>query len=205
MFAQEPPGLASQGISRRQLLRAAGVVSGLVAVTGAIELRTAARASALTQDLWGFCSYCRSMYYGYTASRGYGFCHATGGPHDHTSSSYNYIFSTAGGGQEGWRWCTKCCVLFYGGSSGDGGVCTYDLGSHTGGVSNYRVYYEPYTGTGLYQSGWHWCTSCAALVWNTNGAYYTECPGTWHYHTRGTRIYDGKLPDNGPSTIPGRE
>lgn len=204
-FSPVPQGDA--GMSRRQLLKSAGIVSGLVAVAGAVELTSAVQASAATQDLWGFCSYCRCMYYGYTASRGYGTCSATGGAHDHTTDSYNYHFSTTGGGQSGWRWCNKCCVMFYAGSGTTGGVCAYDGSHHTASSTsyNYHVYYEPYTGSApLYQSGWHWCTSCAALVWNTNGSYYVECQATGHYHTRGSRIYDGELPLDGPTHIPGR-
>jgi len=179
-------------VSRRQLLKAGAIVSGLVAVAGAADLGSAARASAQSQDLWTFCAFCRCMYYGYTASRGYGTCSASGGAHDYTGASLNYIFDVnGGGGQSGWRWCNKCCVMFYGGSGTTGGVCAYDGASHTGSSYNYHVYYEPdHRPVGAYQEGWRYCTSCAALAWKTNGSFYVECPATGHYHTLGSRTYD---------------
>ncbi len=184
------PGRSEAGVSRRDVIKWAGTLTGMAALAGAGLLQTASGAAAVTQDSWHFCSDCKGMYYPSFTSDGICPVVRPYGPHEE-STSYNYYFENTGDGQAGWRWCNKCRMMFYGGSTAKGGVCPADSKAHDGTHSyDYHVWWTgDHPSVGEMQTGWHWCTSCAALVWQTVSQYPSECPATNDYHTRGSRVY----------------
>jgi len=78
------------------------------------------------QPGWRWCSKCQSLFYGENTAS---VC-PSGGSHVN-ANSYNYALDFGGdgtaappGAQGGWRWCSKCQGLFYGGlGEPTGGVC----------------------------------------------------------------------------------
>ena len=96
------------------------------------------------QQGWTWCSKCQGLFYGSNVGSS---CPA-GGTHVNTGS-FNYALDFGGdgtappqGAQPGWRWCSKCQGLFYGGlGSARMGVCPAG-GTHVNTASyNYFLFY----------------------------------------------------------------
>ena len=80
------------------------------------------------QSNWQWCRKCQGLAYAGNPQQGR--CPgADGGQHDHTGS-WDYVLmhdQTLAGGQNNWRWCTKCQGLAF---AGNPGVCPADGGQH---------------------------------------------------------------------------
>jgi hypothetical protein len=113
------------------------------------------------QPNWRWCDQCQSLFWGGNG----GTCWATKGAHKAGSStSYDIYFGVAdpsapaSNPQPDWRYCNRCCMLYFQGASGSSnGVCSAPLGNsianpggytttaHTAGSStNYDI---PWNGT----------------------------------------------------------
>jgi hypothetical protein len=180
------------GMSRRGLLRAAGVTGLAVATTGAWTLGSAGPASA-AQPEWFWCDVCQGLYFMGGQMEGdvplNGVCpnfYNPRGPHgapDTEQFEYSLKFNVDGGrGQSGWAYCMWCRGLFFArnGHSAPSGKCP---GSYTGlghlppFGSNYRIEYE---NGGRDRPGgqnqWAWCHLCEGMWFNGNGDR-GYCPG----------------------------
>lgn len=95
------------------------------------------------QPNWRWCGKCEGMFYGGNAlpTR----CPADNGQHDgNQSGNYSLRLQSQpmNGGQNGWRWCSKCQGLFYSGATTSAGVCPVS-GQHDGQTSSdYRMHYD---------------------------------------------------------------
>ena len=131
------------------------------------------------QDDWRWCNKCQSIFYGggVAISR----C-PTGGAHSTPaqSGSFNYsitfnALSTANQ-QDGWRWCSACQNLFYGGGLASshctaGGTHTAPLQSGSGDYS--LAHTVP--GDAQHQTDWRWCSKCQSLFYG-GGVAASSCP-----------------------------
>jgi hypothetical protein len=113
--------------------------------------------------------------------------------HDGSASSDYWLSLNAvsGAGQSNWRFCDKCCGLFFAGNATPG-ACPAG-GNHDGSQSgNYAL---PSSGAG--QSNWQWCNKCQGLAFagnNTPGV----CPaGGLHDHGGSNNyvLYTGSGPN----------
>jgi CubicO group peptidase (beta-lactamase class C family) len=106
-----------------------------------------------SQSNWRWCNKCQALSFGGSASAGK--CSA-GGMHDHTGSG-DYILAIRGDGavpqdsQDNWRWCKKCQVLAYVGSSSAGACGAGGLHDHEG-SGNYILGYVVGADTVLYEA-----------------------------------------------------
>jgi len=87
--------------------------------------------------------------------------------------------------QAGWRWCSRCQVLWYAMYNNSTGVCA------AGGGHNYQGsghYHSPlHSGTGCNgQSGWKWCCRCMAMFY---GAAVSVCPAGGAHDQSGSGDY----------------
>jgi hypothetical protein len=117
------------------------------------------------QGWWQWCSKCQ----GVTLASG-GRCH-DGEPHQAGGvDNYNLVFGTTPPGhQEGWRLCTKCNQLCFG---GDPGVCwAGGEHDHTGALT-YSIAHDAVPDGA--QPGWRWCSKCQLLSYT--GFSVGPCP-----------------------------
>jgi len=87
--------------------------------------------------------------------------------------------------QAGWRWCSRCQVLWYALYNNSTGVCA------AGGGHNFQgsgQYHSPlHSGTGCNgQSGWKWCCRCMAMFY---GAAVSVCPAGGAHDQSGSGDY----------------
>ncbi|MFE5819939.1 hypothetical protein ACFQ6S_41860 [Streptomyces sp. NPDC056479] len=92
------------------------------------------------QEHWRFCGKCMSVFYnGDSANRG---ACPGGGPTKHQPAGYQFFLPHAehdrAAGQDSWRYCTKCHVLFFAGYDPDLGVCRAG-GGHLAQGFNFRL------------------------------------------------------------------
>ncbi len=106
-----------------------------------------------SQANWRWCNKCQALSFGGSPSPGK--CSA-GGMHDHVGSG-NYVLALRGSGtvpqdsQANWRWCNKCQVLAYAGSSSAGACGAGGLHDHTG-SGDYILGYVVGADTVLYEA-----------------------------------------------------
>lgn len=78
---------------------------------------------------WYKCADCKGLFFG--ARKGH--CPASKTGHRTTGADYKVHTCNAQGGQDGWRWCHKCEIMFF--SLNPGSVCPAG-GAHDGGQSS---------------------------------------------------------------------
>lgn len=151
---------------------------------------------------WKLCVKCNSVYYGpaETTSR----C-AAGGTHEHENNSYSYKMlyncdSPAEHMQVGWKYCTKCNVIFWctvggtvirqcpAGSENNGYV-------HTSDQNSYFLLTQSVNDFGSIQGGWRYCGQCTNLFYS-GGNQSLSC--TCAPQHDGTVSYNYYLPYNLP-------
>jgi hypothetical protein len=198
---------AIDGISRRNVLRG-GLVGGVgLATVGAVSGVLTGTAKASTpnpQGDWGWCQYCATMWY--TPNRSSSFCMGPEAPLSHHavgSGSYNYYQvnnqstdTPTGNPQSDWNWCGYCQGLFWGGATGNQGVCGgNNLSFHVSGGTNYDLWHgkNPTTGEQAY---WRWCGNCYLLYYQgPSGTTAGSCPaldvgGPVHHVAGSGTVYD---------------
>ena len=130
-----------------------------------------------TQRDWRYCNKCHGLYF---KPNGDGKCPA-GGSHSSTSSG-NYVLCmdvspinamgpkqssvppNATGWQGGWRYCSKCGVLFMGTNQASSKCPASSSGKHAASGGTYWVLINnSVNGNGLGQVGWRWCANCQGL------------------------------------------
>jgi hypothetical protein len=182
----------SSGLSRRSLLRG-GVVAGASVLAVGAGLAVSGEASATTwifQAGWRWCSKCRGLFYALNGTMGR--CPGGGG-HDETlngqPASFHYaIWGLEPGGsdsptqifQPGWRWCSKCQGLAFGGNGGPGWCPAGQRHNHAGSL-NYHIFHDvlPFPNE---QVDWRWCPQCQGLFYGPHQGS-SWCPvnsGTRH-------------------------
>jgi hypothetical protein len=136
--------------------------------------------SVLRQEGWKWCSKCQGLYYSGKPSSGSvgGKCPASGTHTDGGSANYILVLNTNVPGQAGWRWCSKCQGLFFGGNPGS--KCPAgEAHSDTGG-GNYVLAHNSPDAPG--QANWRWCKKCQGLFFAGNPG--SKCPaGATHSKT----------------------
>lgn len=91
--------------------------------------------------------------------------------------------------QGGWRWCSKCAVLFYGYNE-PASVCPAG-GTHVlvSAAYSYDIPVGVTAGTLNPQSGWKWCSKCQGIYYSPYAAA-SVCPaGGTHSTLTGTDAY----------------
>jgi len=180
-------GFSSTALSRRGLLKAAGLSAGLVTV-GATLGAGAADAAVTVQSGWRYCSYCHGLWW---PSSGHNVCFGRAGGHSRGSWSYkmyayDYSLGSSYGWQPGWYWCSRCGLMHYG--SGTSGYCAAG-GSHTSsGSAQYGMAHEGFTTLDSYpyQFGWRYCVGCRGIWWPSGAdgscpAYGVHYPSGYDY------------------------
>jgi hypothetical protein len=94
----------------------------------------------------------------------------------------NYIGSNAPG-QKGWRLCSRCQGLFFGGNAGS--VCPSAAGGHVAASGDYVLL--PYKLNAPGQSGWKWCGKCQELYFSRTAG--STCPSGGQHATPGAGHY----------------
>ena len=134
--------------------------------------------SADGQPDWKRCSKCFGLFWSLTSKGG---C-PCGDAHDGSSSGL-YFLPASGAlnslppsgidGQAGWKYCTQCQGLFYGGNNL--GVCPVPQGHIlTPGTENYVLLQTGSAQAGsTEQPGWNWCNKCQGLFYPGQGVW---CP-----------------------------
>lgn len=98
---------------------------------------------------------------------GGGHCAVTGGAHD-ASESVNYVLPYSAdalsvpGGQDQWRWCSKCHCLVYSAPGSSGDCAAGDKHDPTA-SNNYAVVHEDAHVPAGAQREWKYCSKCAVL------------------------------------------
>jgi len=176
---------AFDGISRRSVLRGGLLAGAGVATVGAMSVvltGTANAAAPNPQPGWGYCIYCRIMWW-VKGQPNIGCPGNLGGNHAVAAGYYNYeLYNNISGlnnksnPQPGWRWCKNCHGLFWGGKSGHC-YAAYNIGPHVAGSGTSYDTYWNLGGHSDPQPNWRWCQNCSLLYWQ--GASGTEagyCP-----------------------------
>jgi hypothetical protein len=98
---------------------------------------------------------------------------------------HDYKLPRPAGGQDGWRWCSKCQGLFFGG--GGPSVCPRDGQPHDNtGLEVYRIVVGSTNYPG--EPGWKWCGKCGALF-SSSGLSKCPVPPAGSAHTSGGGDY----------------
>ena len=133
------------------------------------------------QQNWRWCHKCQGLFY---KPNGVGVCKAGPGGHSSTGSA-NYTLSVdvspvnasgtpqsavppkATGWQGGWRYCSKCGLLWMGLNSGSD--CPKGGNHSSSGSGNYYLSINnTASNSGLGQVGWKWCNKCQGLWMGLN-------------------------------------
>ena len=143
---------------------------------GAINFQAIA---IVREDGWSHCSRCRGLWW--SAGKSTGICPAGGSHSKAGSGSYSVTTDSPAfhtivpgmfQGQENWRWCEKCQVLFFGSSPTTGRCPAKSTGGHTAGAGVYSLAMDMPAAEG--QSGWRRCKQCEGLFFAVNQA--GRCP-----------------------------
>lgn len=130
------------------------------------------------QDGWYWCNKCQGLIFQSSPFSPPPPC-PKGGSHDATGSG-GYLVNNndpSDPGQHGWRWCNKCCALWY--SGGGAGFCAAGGGHSDVGSGDYSLSQNitvPNT-----QSGWRWCNKCQMLTF-AGGSQLGTCPKDHQVH-----------------------
>lgn len=96
--------------------------------------------------------------------------------------------------QDGWRWCSKCQGLFFGGlpnAGSAGGICPFDRQPHSQAGSASYILNCQSVGAGS-QPGWRWCAKCQGLFFSLNPG--SNCPaGGTHLKSGGDYFLTQKV------------
>jgi hypothetical protein len=117
---------------------------------------------------WRWCSRCQGLFY--NGGSDIGRCAATKGPHSTTGSTKVYRLARIGDsmvGEKGWKWCSVCQGLFYGGDA-TAGVCLGGGGHDRSDSTEYVLAYG--SAAGNIESDWRWCKSCELLYFGGAGS-----------------------------------
>jgi hypothetical protein len=184
--------IGSSGLSRRGLLRG-GVVAGASVLAIGAGLAVASEASAATwifQAGWRWCAKCKGLFYRLNGTTGR--CPGGGG-HDESVSSHYAIWGLEPGApdsptpvfQPGWRWCSKCQGLAFGGNGAPGWCPAGQRHNHAGSL-NYHIFHDvqpiPFE-----QVDWRWCSQCQGLFYGPHQG------SSWCPVNRGTRHVIGSV------------
>ncbi len=94
----------------------------------------------------------------------------------------------AAAAQSNWKFCRRCCGLWFSGNNTRGGCPAgnlFDGGHHLDGSGNYVLKVQADGGAG--QDGWRWCAQCQGLYFGLNAgqgicpADASLTPGPGHY------------------------
>ena len=127
------------------------------------------REDAHHQRAWRCCGKCGAMFW--EPARADSRCPADQGLHDRAQDPINAreFFLPFGLPpddlhQSHWRFCVKCCGMFWDGDPHFKGVCPRDGRPHEGRGNDFVLAHNPGGGDGLAQDGWRFCESCFGLV-----------------------------------------
>lgn len=102
--------------------------------------------------------------------------------------------------QEGWRWCWRCQVMFYGTNAGGQGRCP---GNGGGGHDAYysNRYFTRVEGElpSPQENGWRWCRNCMGLFYSAGARNAGLCPNGGAHDSYGSFLYAAILGEDGPS------
>ena len=145
------------------------------------------------QKKWARCQYCNMMFFnGYHEK---GACPAS--DHGHRSvpgdfTNYHLVYDdSTGPGQGDWRFCRKCCVLFFNGYPQKGN-CALDNGSHEAAGYNFFLYHDrrPMLDE---EDRWRFCDKCFSLFYNASDARETSvCPAGGRHNKAGYMFVVGR-------------
>jgi len=141
----------------------------------------------LSQSWCRQCSRCFSVFFEGDNNRA-GVC--IGGTGHSATSKYLSVYFAGKGfiGQENWRFCFKCEVLFFNGHPTKG-FCPADAGWHNShGSENHLV--EITTDRSLSDwFGWRWCHKCEQLFFCPDEKGVTACPTGGMHSKDGSGFY----------------
>jgi len=169
----EPQGIHS--VSRRGILRGALLAGAGVATVGAVSAGLPGTANAATPDPqvgWGFCYQCNAMFW--VAQQGSSWCAGSrDNRHAFGQGGYNYGLPNSETGlssqtnpQAGWRYCTLCRSLCWGGNGRPCAGNDYGHGYHSPGATIYDLYFGiGVNSTSQPQAGWRYCGLCSLLYY----------------------------------------
>jgi hypothetical protein len=87
--------------------------------------------------------------------------------------------AAAPGGQDEWRYCSRCKGMYYNGQQAGNGVCPAG-GAHNPNLSgNYFLLHDYPPDPGKAQNGWAYCRKCHGLAW---GGAIGVCPAPGRGH-----------------------
>jgi hypothetical protein len=181
--------------SRRDFHRLTVSLLSLSAGLGFFAVHTRqATAGPAVQKEWARCQYCNTMFFnGYPEK---GRCPAS--DHGHRSvrgdfTNYHLVFDdSTGPGQGDWRFCSKCCALFFNGYAAKGN-CAVDNGPHEAAGYNFFLYHDrpPMLDE---EDRWRFCEKCFALFYNAVEAKETSvCPGGGRHKMAGFMFIVGRI------------
>ena len=136
-----------------------------------------------TQDNWRWCHQCQGLFFAGNPSQG---CCPNagilGGSHSfRDSGNYKLVHNTPSGGQNNWRWCSRCQGMFFAGNSL--GRCQAGGMHSSAGSGDYTLFQD--TGSG--QDNWHWCNKCQGLFFA--GRSSGNCPAGGAHDQTGSGNY----------------
>jgi hypothetical protein len=150
--------------------------------SGSYDLRT----SGAGQSDWFPCTKCLCLFFAGSRDSNLGLC-AAGGAHekwDNGNPNSNFVLSTSGAGQSGWKWCNKCQCLFFGDPIHDPNACV----AHTHNDIGSGDYFLETSGGG--QSDWRYCSKCQGLFFaGTPGSNLGVCPAGGNHTDSGSADY----------------
>ncbi|QFZ19162.1 hypothetical protein [Saccharothrix syringae] len=189
-------------LSRRRLLRAAGLAGGAALLAGAGAAAVPGTAGAAVEAGFRWCSRCQSMWRAGAGDNGHCPVHHWW-DHSHYQDGSGAYWSTDGPtvvngvvdvfGQLWLKWCATCKAVYFHQQST---VCPNNSAGHTSTAPAHKV--EPAWFSPLSpfpkQAGWRRCIDCAALFFIDNGIGSTRCPVSrpsgFPYHVAASR-FDG--------------
>lgn len=181
--------------SRRDFHRLTASLLALSAGLGVIGVHShQAMAEPPIQKKWARCKYCNMMFFnGYPDK---GSCPASDQGHESVSgdfTDYHLVFDdSTGPGQGDWRFCRKCCALFYNGYASKG-TCARDNGAHEAAGYNFFLYHDRRP---LFdeEDRWRFCDKCFALFYNASETRETSvCPAGSPHRKAGFAFVVGRI------------
>lgn len=202
--------IQSDGLSRRDLLRSAGLlgaVGAFAAVAGPLATTQASATTPIYQDNWRYCGACACLKYSNGTTFDGNCCNynagqvpaVNNGAHNAGSRNY-YLYTSASGvsGQSGWKWCPDCGEIYW---PSAGSHCPINGGAHDSGPRSglgsytYVMLYTELDNPNGGQSGWRYCDRCHALVWPSSVRTGTfQCPSPYYGGNHSITGYDYIIP-----------